>query len=359
MKVITTNFHVPYLSMLSRIPNINMVVFSYRFQGRDWQNFYRAKPKNVLHIPIDEVPVFYMTLSALLINEIDYIILHSKTDLELFCDSEKVPKVIYEKLKSIPKYYVFHNSIFTEYRGAPEQVWNSERQRLTKIFQENNIKGVCISKWKAEGWQLPCHIIPPGIDTADFPRSWTGANTSFKFNDSFPNYSIRVCSNFEYRDFMNGYRNSNQVLSAIKYPNVILGEGNNNTQEKIPQALFAISNSFEHYKQCMTNARLMLSSNIWQYEDWYNLSSLEAIALGVPIVFITHDRMTDIPNFTKTFPLVSEDMGYLQEKINQLFKDETFAQYISQKQMGFIEQYFSLSAFLSNWGALLTKEVKK
>lgn len=358
MNIISTNFHVPYLHLLSKIPNTQFFVFSFRFMGRDWQNQYRLKPSNVLHMPVDDPKVIGFLLPSLLQCKIDLMIFHSLSDFEIFCNPKNMNPEIYEVVQRIPKIMVFHNSIYTEMGNVPKQFWQEKVNQIIQVMNNNNIKAVCISKFKAESWQLPCNIILPGIDLTEFTKSWTGLNNSLLINNKFPDYSVRVCSNFEYRDFMNGYRISSQVLSGIKHPNIVLGEGNQNTKEKIPQAIFAISQSLEHYKQVLSQSRFMMGSNIADFEDWYNLSLLEGIALGVPMMFLYHERTDAIPEFTKYFPVISDDVAYLQERGNELFKDLDFAGYISEKSRGFIEKYFSLSVFLNNWQALMTQSTK-
>lgn len=346
--ILSTNTHVPYLSMLSKIPNKQFIIFSRRYQGRDWQNQYRPLPSNCIHVAIDN-PIlndFYLGLAL----QAKKIILHCFDDLKMFC-SEK--SKLYPQLQKIPKIYVFHNSSFTEFGNIPEQEKMQRIQNLHRVFVENNIRPVFISKFKQESWHMAGDIILPGIDTSEFVNCWTGRNNKIKFNDKFDNFSLRVCSNFEHRDFMNGYKIGNNVLGQSRYPSIVLGEGNNNVREKTPNTIFAISNNLENYKEYLSMARFLFSANIDKFEDWYNLSSLEAVAVGTPVLMTYHDKQNNIPDFQKYFPMVSDDYGHLVSEAKKMFMDYDYAQNMSQLQRGFVEKYFSLSRFVARWTEVL------
>ena len=123
--ILTTNTHIPYISLLAKIPNLNLIVLSKRYEGRDWQLNYRNIPPNVLHLAIDNPQLndFYLQITA----NCSKIILHCNSDLNLFCNT-KSP--LYSKLQSIPKYYLFHNSANTEFGNMPMQQRQQNIQQL-------------------------------------------------------------------------------------------------------------------------------------------------------------------------------------------------------------------------------------
>lgn len=347
VNIATTNWHCPYLAMLCKIPNHNFVVMSYRFKGRDWQNIYRNKPKNLIHIPIDEESLMDFYLS--IISSCNKIILQSFEDLNIFCNDKSK---FYSKIQPIPKIFLFHNSSFTEFGLIPQEQRMKKIQELHQIFINNNIRPVFISEFKRQSWGMDGAVILPGIDTSEFINSWTGRNNKIAFKDKFEDFSLRVCSNFEHRDFMNGYKIGNNVLSQIKNPNIVLGEGNN-PRERLPNTVFTVSNNLDHYKEYLSMARFLFSANVPQFEDWYNLSSLEAISVGTPLLMTQHERQNKIPEFTKYFPLVTDDYNLLISEARKLFKDWEYASHISKLQNGFIDKYFSLSKFITSWTEVL------
>jgi len=348
-KILTTNTHWIYCTMLAKIPEIQLFVMSMRFQGRDKQENYRPMPKNISHIPIDNPNLLALYLHPDFLKQIDHIILHQFSDLDIFCNN-KAPW--YKFLQPIPKTFLLHNSSTTEFGNAPQEIINNKIRGLSQIFQENNIRPCTISQFKAESWKMPMSVILPGIDTSEFVNSWTGRNNKIVFKDTFDNFALRVCSNFEHRDFMNGYKIGNNVLGQLRYPNVVLGEGNNPSQ-RLPNTVFTISNNLEHYKEYLSMARFLFSANVPQFEDWYNLSSLEAVAVGTPLIMTQHERQNNIPEFTKYFPIVSDDYNLLISECKKLFMDWEYASHISKLQNGFIDKYFSLSKFVTSWTEIL------
>ena len=345
---LTTNTHCIYLSMLAKVPDINLITFSLRFTGRDWQTIYRPKPSNMIHIPIDEPQLmeFYLNLTA----QCSKIILHSFSDIEILCN----PKLkIYPQIQRIPKIFVFHNSFATEIgRGVPKEYWGQEINKIKQLFAMNNIRPVFISKWKQESWQMEGDVILPGIDLAEFPSSWTGRNNKICLNNTYPDFSLRVCSNFEFRDFMNCYKMGNQILGQLPNPNFVLGEGNENTKERLPQTIFSVSQSFQQYKEYLNMARFMLTCNNPNFEDYYNLSSLEAMAIGLPVVFTYHDRLP--AEMSKSF-IVSDNIEYLVGECKKILTDYDYADHLSKLSAGFIERNFSLSNFISRWSEVLNR----
>ncbi len=100
-------------------------------------------------------------------------------------------------------------------------------------------------------------------------------------------------------------------------------------------------------------ARFYLSCNNAKFEDWYNLSMLEAVAIGLPVIQTYHERQSSIQNFSNYFPLTSDDPGYLVSEMKRLFKDRDYAQEISNKQNKFLDKHFTLSEFLTKWALIL------
>ena len=53
LQLLTTNWHVPYVHLLAKIPNTVWWVLSFRhgLHGRDWDLHYRPLPSNV-RVPV-------------------------------------------------------------------------------------------------------------------------------------------------------------------------------------------------------------------------------------------------------------------------------------------------------------------
>ena len=338
MRILTTNWHVPYLHMLSKVPNTEWIVVSFRNRGRDWQDYYRKRPQNVKHICIDsDEEVLPFLQYAIATYKVDRILMHDPSDLDIFCD-EKLP--IYNLTRQIKKLFLFHNASYTQLRGLPPDKAQQTIDGIKTIFQREGIVPVAISEWKARSWQVPCIVIMPAIDPVGFPNIWNGQGKK-------ESYAIQVCSNFAFRDFMNGFNDSRNILQGI--PTKVLGEGNENLKQ------FGIdarkSESFEDYKSTMADARFYLTANIETFEDWHNLSILEAISLGIPVVSAKHSRMIG----KEMLPLCSDDLGHLKSMIANLMTDYSWAKRMAKKQEGYLEKYFPYGKFITNWSLTLER----
>ena len=329
LQLLTTNWHVPYLSLLAKIPQTVWWVVSFRRQmfRRDWDEHYRPLPPNVHHLALDS-PAWLPRLSS---AELDGVVLHSLTDLEAF------------QGLSLPTALVFHNSRHTEWRGMPEDAQQQRRQALETVLGQRGILPVFISPWKAGTWGFPGKVILPGIDTEhDFPGGYHGKEAKL----------LRVCSNFPQRDFMNGWTLNQQICSGI--PNLLLGEGNADDGMRDPQGKPLTearqSHSLDEYRDCLRRCRAMIVTNIPVFEDGWNLSMLEAMAQGMPIVSTYHPRC---PLAHGHEGFMSDSTGQCREYAIQLLRDQALAQTMGARGREVVRQQFPLCAFLTAWSTVL------
>src|SRR3990167_8191585 len=138
MHVISTNWHVPYLALLAKIPDVTWWVLSFRngMAARDWQPYYRPLPPTVRHLALDH-PEWIDRLDW---TRFDACVLHSLTDLPL---AKRIP---------CRKILILHNALQTEFRAIPQPEWAGRIQQFQGILQEMQIHPVFISPWKQESW---------------------------------------------------------------------------------------------------------------------------------------------------------------------------------------------------------------
>ena len=325
IKILTSNWHVPYIYNLAKLKQYQFDVISFRnkLAGRDWYQGYRTIPDNVHHIAIDS-PQWLE-----LINQQKYnlVIMHSVYDIDAF---EKV---------NAPKVMVFHNSFFTEFRNIHPSQFAEQRLQVKQKLIRANIKPIFISQWKQQSWELDGIIVNPGIDTvSEFPYSYQGIEPKI----------LRACSNFKHRDFMNGYIISNQCCTG--FYNILLGEGNNLNDFQKEFTQLGQSQNFEQLKAIYSNLRLFCSTNIDNYEDSYNLASLEAAAIGMPIIAFSHSSSIWQDGIHGA---VSDDIGYLRLRIQQFLQDRQESIEKGKQARQLILQLFPLSLFLNNWSNVI------
>ena len=321
IKILSLNWHVPFLSLLAKIPQTEFLILSARWNGRDWEKKYRDIPSNISHIAIDS----QNCLKNINLQDINLIILQSLGDIDYF---GQLPQ---------PKILVFHNSFQTETFGMSPEKAKQVYEQIKQKIQQYNIYPVFISKFKAESWQMAGTIIPPGIDNTDFPYCYNGLEQSV----------LRVCSNFRGRDFMNGFQISENI--ANQFNTITLGE--NNPQGR-PNEKTGLANNFEEYKKILTSSRVFVSTNIDQYEDSYNLSSLEAGSIGMPIISYNHKNNIWVDGMTG---YVSDNLGFLQQRITELMRDRELAVELGKKASQLVQANFPIGNFINHWVKVIQK----
>lgn len=337
MKILTTNWHVPYIFNLAKLKQYEFYVISFRHQlaGRDWYLGYRNFPANVHHIAIDSAKY----LELLKYVDFNLIIMHNVFDIDVFAQAKLIP--------IIPSLFVFHNSFFTEFRTYPPDQWPQQRQLVQQKLSQFNIQPVFISEFKRNSYEINGTIITPGIDTTtEFPYTYNGIELII----------LRICSNLKQRDFMNGYLESNDLCGD--YPNILLGEGNL-LSDYSKNTKLGMTNNLDQLRITYQICRLFLSTNIDKFEDSYNLSSLESASIGMPIVAFHHERSIwkdGVHGF------VSDNKDYLKYQIKNLLQDRQLAVELGKNARKLVEEQFSISKFLTTWDDVITysgKEIKQ
>lgn len=336
INVLSTNYHVPYLSMLAQVPNTVWWVLSFgkNMANRTWQDQYRPLPPNVRHIVLDHPD----WMSRINFDGIHVAVLQSLNDMAVFKDFPQ------------PKLMVFHNSIHTELRNMNDQQKNEKKEQLYGLCASMRMHPIYISDWKAEGWGVPGSVIEPGINPSEFTHGYSGRNTAL----------LRCCSNFQFRDFMNGKTLSDAVCMGI--PNLLLGEGNGEECLNNPgpdgKSLtnVGITQSFEHGKRALWDHRAFVLTNIPSYEDGWNLAVLEAMMSGMPVLSTYHPR-TMIQDGVNGY--MSDDPNELRGRAMQLLRDRELSQAMGARARETVMTRFPWHRFLGKWSALLTASLPK
>ncbi|MDP6388159.1 MAG: glycosyltransferase, partial [Candidatus Pacebacteria bacterium] len=116
------------------------------------------------------------------------------------------------------------------------------------------------------------------------------------------------------------------------------------------------SKNWDELKSRYITHRLFLNTNVNQYEDGYNLSMLEAMATGMPVVSTANDSS---PLIDGENGFISDEIDYLREKIQFLFKNRDEAKRIGQNGRRTVKEKFSLNAFIENWEMAIDDAVRK
>lgn len=315
-RVLTFNFHEPYLWLMAKT-GLDFTVGQYDSPAlaREWHLHYRPIPKNMTLV--DE-RTWRENLAA---NRYDVVIAQNETnaaDLYGFAS---------------PKIVICHNRrTFLETtvvvdKGNPKALYDELIRRLRARFGF-----VFISESKRADYGLPGDVILPGIDVEEF-GGYTGEKPEV----------LRVGNLMRARNLMFDVDFQEKVCEG--FPNLVLGADPtiSNSRE---------SESFEDLVHCFRSFRCLLHVTREEYEDGYNLSTLEAMACGMPVVSLAN-KTSPITDGQDGF--VSYDAEVLRSHIQDLFDDRDAARAIGEKGRETVARKFPIKAFVENWTRVIER----
>lgn len=309
LKILSFNWHEPYLCLLSKIGHEFLVVEPEVAPGkvRAWDENMRPVPKNVRLLSLQQAR------RQLDMNAIDLVIAHNVRDL------------IELQAYVLPKILVFHNRLTTEIGLGDGKVGRYEYLSKIQSFLKQ-VQKVFISQSKKEDWVLEGKVIPPGIDVDEF-EAYTGENSCI----------LRVGNLLKERDLMLGFTDSERIVNG--FSTVTLG-----MNPTIPEA--RLSSGFQDLKDHFRSCRLYLNTTVEGFEDGYNLAMLEAMAAGMPVIS-TFNRTSPIKNGING--VISDDVEYLRSCVAELLADPDRARYMGVEARKTVQKQFSSEAFLISW----------
>ncbi len=317
LKILTFNWHEPYLCLLSKIGHQFLVVEPEIAPGktRNWDGNMRPVPENVRLLSLEQAR------EQLNQNAVDLIIAHNVKDL------------IEVRDHTLPKILVFHNRLSTEIGLGNGKVDREEYlAKIQPLFSQ--VKKVFISESKKQDWGMDGEVILPGLDVSEYD-DYTGANP----------HILRVGNLFKERDLMLGYSASQQVVDG--FSTVTLG-----MNPSIPSS--RLSRGFQDLKHHYSHCRLFLNTTVDEYEDGYNLAMLEAMATGMPVIS-TCNRTSPIENGVNGY--ISDDIATLRSSVAELLDDLGKARELGQKARETVQRQFGLEAFLKSWTEVIQETI--
>ncbi len=309
-RILTFNFHEPYLCLMAKT-GLQFDVGQYR-QGtlaRDWQTHFRYKPDS-LHL-VDE-PDWRQAATE---GRYDVIIAHNEMNaLDVFQARARKLLVCHNR-----RSFVVANARTDE--GDPVEVFNRLLHRLTAAFDF-----VFISESKRADYGIPGRVILPGIDVDDF-GGYQGDSATV----------LRVGNAMTERNLMFDVGLQREVCRGLD--SVVLGV-NAGLSESRPAASWQAL--LDHYRQC----RCMLHVSREEYEDGYNLSMLEAMACGMPVVAL-QNRTSPLTDGVDGF--LSYDPGVLRRHLQELLDNPALARRLGAQARETVADTFPIAAFAKRW----------
>jgi glycosyltransferase involved in cell wall biosynthesis len=319
MNILMFNNHVPYIYMLAKTGH-NIIVLNP--QGRKWFNEERPKPPNVMVVENAQEVIQFVTN----LGRIDRVILQDVPFVQTpqgLIHPERF--LIDQILPNVPKTILFHNSFNTMFRGVPEKDRPKVKQFISEYFKD--CTKVFISKMKQDSYGIDGHVILPCIDTEEF-GGYRGISGKY----------LTCVNNFRARDFMNNFNKTVMACHGVDLTIMGRGEGQPNIYAK----------NFEDYKNILKEHKAYVCLNNKEFEDGYNLSSLESMATGLPLVTLDNPS-SPVINGVNGFK--SDNLGDINKFLTELSTEEAIR--LGRGARATIKDNFTVQSFVDNWNKAL------
>jgi spore maturation protein CgeB/cyclopropane fatty-acyl-phospholipid synthase-like methyltransferase/Tfp pilus assembly protein PilF len=317
LKILSFNWHEPYLCLLARMGHEFLVVEPEIAPGR-----YRCWDENMRPVP-ENVRLISMTtaIEMLELGELDLIIAHNIKDL------------IGVKDYSLPKIIVFHNCLTTEIKLSKDTVCRTDYlDKVNSLLA--GVQKVFISEKKRQDWGFTGEVILPGLDVTEY-----GGYRGDK------EVVLQVGNLLRERDLMMGYSISKQIVGD--HPLKTLGLNPHIEGSRLSQGF---DDLLEHFRQ----SRLFINTTVDEFEDGYNLSMLEAMATGMPIVS-SWNESSPLVNGENGY--ISKDITYLNNRIEFLLKNPEEAKRLGDNSRKTVQDLFPLQRYLESWRKVIERSV--
>jgi 2-polyprenyl-3-methyl-5-hydroxy-6-metoxy-1,4-benzoquinol methylase/Tfp pilus assembly protein PilF len=309
-RILTFNFHEPYLCLLAKTGyDFTVGLFDELPLRRDWLTSFRPVPPNISFV--DEKTWRDDACEG----RYDLIIAQNPTNaLEVF--------------RSVgPAILLCHNRrTFMETTIPKEKaLQHSTASRIIDRLQER-FSFVFISESKRDDYGVPGRVILPGIDVEEY-GGYTGEERQV----------LRVGNAMRERSIMFDVDLQERACEGL--PNQIVG-----MNPALPAS--KQTSSFDELLSFYRTRRCLLHVTQEAYEDGYNLSMLEAMGTGMPVVALAN-KSCPITDGHDGF--IGADAEALHARLAELLDHQALAQELGARGRETVAQRFPISAFVESW----------
>ena len=314
MRLLTFNWHEAYICLLAKLGQRLDIVERLKGGSRVW--FYETRPVPSNARIITEAAA----RRRLRARHYDAVVCHNVGDLH------------WVREWPVRKILVFHNKLSTEIALGQHTVdleaYRSEVEDLIRTTPD--VAVVFISDAKQRDWGLEGDVIPPGIDLADY-GGYHGSDARV----------LRIGNFMRARDLMLGLSVQQRVVDGI--PSTLLGLNDGEDDSRFTR-------SWDDLRECLRSHRCYLNTTVDPYEDGYNLSMLEAMATGTPVVSLANPSS---PLVDGADGLVAREPEALRARVEALLADVDLARRLGAQGRLTVGRRFALSDFVRRWSRML------
>lgn len=313
MRILTFNWHEAYICTLAKTGHTFDVVERQKGGSGVW--FYETRP-----LPPNARIVKEAT-ARMRVREGTYD--------AVVC--QNIKDLLWVREFPVSKVLVFHNMLTTEIALGGHTV-DRDRHRAEVadlVSTTDALRLVFISETKRRDWDLDGVVVLPGVDLSDY-GGYRGEDARV----------LRVGNFMKRRDVMLGH--TAQVAILGDRPSTLLGLNE-------PEDRGRFTRSWDDLKEAFRSHRVFLNTTVDGFEDGYNLSMLEAMATGMPVVS-TNNRTSPIVDGHNG--CVSDDLEYLSSQVDRLLESPSLAATLGAEARCTVDQAFPMSRFVERWNGI-------
>lgn len=314
LNILTFNWHEGYIYLLSKTGHNFDIVEREKGGYNSWMHQFRPLPENGRLVTLSEAQ------ERLRRRVYDLIICHNLLDL-------------YDvTMSNLPKILIFHTKPTCLFDSKGEMTSVSEYmkniQRL--ISSEDIVEFVFVSQNKQKLWGIEGKVILPGIDPTEFLQ-YKGDEPTVLMVGQFLREKARE---FGYSELLD------ETLKGFSVTTMGINPFIENAR---------LSQSWDDLKEQYAHNRLYFNALYEDLDDGYNLSMLEAMVTGMPVVSLPNSTS---PLIDGVNGFVSDDVFYLKKVIKRLLEDRDYAEEIGERGRQIVLKRFSIQSFIEGWNSL-------
>ncbi len=313
-KILTFNFHEPYMCLMAKTGfEMDLGLYSEGLLARKWKTEFRPIPDNLHELPENE------WRERLFNGYYDIVIAHNENNA---WDIREAP---------CPKILVCHNRKTYLKTTLPKNDLSAQEsfEKIIKTLSEL-FTFVFISPSKRDDYGYPGYVVLPGIDIEEY-GGYQGKKECI----------LRVGNYMQVRNWMFDFPLQEELCKGL--PSTIIGE-NPGIEHSKP------SQNFEELLSAYRSNRCLLHITRQEFEDGYNLSTLEAMACGMPVVALSN-HSSPITNGIDGF--TSYDPAQLRKYLELLLENHPLAREIGEKGRETVQKKFPISRFVETWQKII------
>lgn len=316
LRILTFNWHEPYIYMLAETAHLFDIVEPCAGRGflRRWDLSVRPIPENARIIGWEAAR------DGLRRNVYHVVLCHNFADIALVCDFPT------------PAVLLFHNRLTGELALGGDTVSRAEYLSHVAPLARRAVKLVFVSDAKKADWGFDGDVIPHGVDVSRFGPY---AGNILK--------ALRIGNLVKERAVMLGYDLQERIVEGMG--DTLIGH-NPSIPRSVRPACFGM------FKSIVSAHRLYLNTAVSPYEDAYNLSMLEAMASGVPVISSAHPQ-SFIVNAMNGF--ISGDVGELRRCADDLLCDHALARSLGAEGRETVAGLFPMRRFVMRWNQVFSE----